>query len=712
MAQAARIALSSSRDIPFNKLVLSQSNVRRVKIGVSIDELAEDIARRTLLQGLSVRPVLDASGVETGMFEVPAGGRRFRALELLVKQKRLARTAPVPCVVRSSEDVTAEEDSLAENVQRAPLHPLDQFRAFMALRDQGAGDEEIAARFFVPVQVVRQRLRLAAASPKLHDIYADDGMTLEQLMAFTVTADHARQEEVWEALSQGRYREPYQIRRMLTDGAVRACDKRAQFVGLEAYQQAGGVVLRDLFQHDDGGWLQDPVLLDRLVVEKLGRETEPIAAEGWKWVEANQDFPYGHTNGLRRLIGEAIPLGDDEQAACDALKEEFDRLRAAHEADDELPEDVDARLGEIETALAAFEARPVRYDPAEVARAGAFVSLDASGALRIERGYVRAKDEPAPQIEQPADDGEPEVQTTRADPTAPAGQRTVVTVGGDRVGDPEPEEDESVKPIPERLLTELTGHRTLALRDALAGDPDTAFLAVLHGLALQAFYRFGTHSCLEIEAKSAGLGAQAPGLNDTASAKAIDARQKAWTGQLPGEPGDLWDALMGFDGDSRAALFAHCAALTVNATHEPWNRAAGRMAHADRLAQAVGLDMAAAGWTATADNYLGRVTKARILGAVREAKGERAAQLLEHLKKPDMAKEAQRLLADTGWLPEALRTPEHRTGEVEATPGIDGAAEPEALPAFLASDDEEEPTAGAEPDEPEPETGAQILAAE
>ncbi len=116
-----KITLSQSRDIPFNKLVLSQANVRRIKAGVSIEQLAEDIARRTLLQSLTVRPVLDDVGAETGMFEIPAGGRRYRALELLVKQKRLGRTAPVPCVVRT--EGLAEEDSLAENVQRAPLHP-------------------------------------------------------------------------------------------------------------------------------------------------------------------------------------------------------------------------------------------------------------------------------------------------------------------------------------------------------------------------------------------------------------------------------------------------------------------------------------------------------------------------------------------------------------------------------------------------------------
>ena len=98
-----KIILSSSRDIPFNKLVLSQSNVRRVKAGVSIEDLAASIARRGLIQSLSVQPVIDAEGVETGMFEVPAGGRRFRALELLVKQKRLAKIAPVPCIVRDND---------------------------------------------------------------------------------------------------------------------------------------------------------------------------------------------------------------------------------------------------------------------------------------------------------------------------------------------------------------------------------------------------------------------------------------------------------------------------------------------------------------------------------------------------------------------------------------------------------------------------------
>jgi hypothetical protein len=157
MANAVqKIKLSPSRDIPFNKLVLSQSNVRRVKAGVSIEQLAESIAQRTLLQSLSVRAVVDADGCETGMFEVPAGGRRYRALELLVKQKRMAKTQPVPCVVRDGG--IAEDDSLAENDERVGLHSARSVPRVTdtmgdRLRAYGLFGEIISWKlgFFVPV---------------------------------------------------------------------------------------------------------------------------------------------------------------------------------------------------------------------------------------------------------------------------------------------------------------------------------------------------------------------------------------------------------------------------------------------------------------------------------------------------------------------------------------------------------------------------------
>ena len=644
-----KITLSPSRDIPFNKLVLSQSNVRRVKAGVSVEELAEDIARRGLLQGLSVRPVYNADGVETGMFEIPAGGRRYRALELLVKQKRLAKTAPVPCVVR--EGGIAEEDSLAENVQRAPLHPLDQFRAFLALREKGQSEEEIAAAFFVSVNVVKQRLKLASVSPALLDAYADDGMTLDQLMAFTVSADHARQEQVFERLQTSYDKQPHTIRRMLTEGAVRASDKRVQFIRVDAYVEAGGAILRDLFQGDDGGWLQDVALVDQMVADKLRAESEAIAAEGWKWIEVAPDFAYGHTFGLRQLRGQEAPLTAEEEATRSALQADYDRLSEEYADADELPDDVDQRFGELETAIEAFETRPVMFDPADVVRAGAFVSIAHDGALRVERGYVRPEDElPTEPETGPAGDDQPDQAA------AASHGRASVTVDEPTT---QPEEDEGLSPISDRLLTELTAHRTLGLRQALGERPDVAFLAALHALSLKAFYHYGSDSCLDLDLKSVSFSAQAPGLNDSAAAEAIRIRHENWAKALPKDSADLWNALQGWDVDSRGGLFAHVVSLSVNAVHEAWNRRPRALAHADHLAQAVDLDMSTAGWKPTVENFLGRVTKGRILQAVAESKGQRAAESIEHLKKGDMAVKAKELLADSRWLPEPLRTPGH-----------------------------------------------------
>ncbi|MCB2011122.1 MAG: ParB N-terminal domain-containing protein [Geminicoccaceae bacterium] len=680
-----KITLSSARDIPFNKLVLSQSNVRRVKAGVSIEELAESIARRGLIQSLHVRPVLDADGVETGMFEVPAGGRRYRALELLMKQKRLAKTAPVPCVVGDAHSgVLIDEVSLVENMERAPLHPLDQFRAFQAMRDKGMTEEAIAAAFFIDVNVVKQRLRLVSVSPALLAIYADDGMKLEQLMAFTVSSDHGRQEQVWEAIKDGWQKEPYHIRRMLTETTVRAADKRAVFVGVEAYEAAGGIVLRDLFESDDGGWLQDAGLLDRLVAEKLKIVADEIAGEGWKWVEAALSFPYGHERGLRELVGATADLTEEERATREALRSEYDRIEAEYAEADELPDEIDARLGEIEQALDAFEQCPVIYDPADIAIAGVFVSLDSDGSLSVDRGYVRPEDE------RPVDaegDDTPEID---GGPVAtPAVQRAVITIGG-QPAESEDEEEDGVKPLPERLVIELTAHRTLALRNAVAEHPDIAMTLLLHKLVSDTFRHIAPTGCLEARVNHIFFSAQSEELKGSTPAREVAERHGRWGDHVPADDQALWDWLSHLDDGTRLDLLAHCVSFGVNALFErpnPYGSGVSqhgldvRLAQADRLARATGLDMVVAGWKPTVGNYLGRVTKPRILEAVREGAGERAAGLIDHLKKGDMAKEAERLLADTGWLPEPLRLVDHDD------PAADGEGD-EALPAFL--DDEED----------------------
>jgi ParB family transcriptional regulator, chromosome partitioning protein len=703
---APSLTLSPSRDIPFESLRLSQANVRRIKAEVSIEELAADIARRGLIQSLNVRPILDADGAETGLYEVPAGGRRFRALELLVKQGRLEPTAPIPCVVREADtDILAEDDSLAENMQREALHPLDQFRAFQALREKGRSDEEIAAAFFVTPAVVRQRLKLAAVSPRLLETYAEDGMRLEQVMAFTVTDDHARQEKVWEALQKSYSREPYEIRRLLTEKAVRASDKRVRFIGVEAYVAAGGQVSRDLFQEDHGGWCEDAPLVDRLVTERLRTEAEAIVREGWRWVDAGVDFAYGHTNGLRRVTGEAAELTEEEQSQRGALQTEYDALVDQHQDEAELPEEVDARLGKLEQLLESFENRPVRFDPAEIARAGAFVSIGHDGRLIIERGFVRPEDE-APVGEDVAGDGEEMGNRDGAvrghDQGRGAAGRTGVTMAGE-AAEGEDEED-AVKPLPERLVLELTAHRTLALREAVARHPEVALTLLLHKLVGDAFLSAsgrhgGSGHCLEASVRHVFFNVQPPGLKESPPAVSLQQMRNGWSQDLPADDQALWDWLAALDGASRLALLAHCVAYGINAVQEKIDRyggwgvsphgLSGRMRQADRLAKAVDLDLVEAGWRPTVETYLGRVTKPRILEAVREGAGAGKAELIAHLKKAEMAIEAERLLADTGWLPEVLRTQGFEDSSDAAVDGsaVDATGDPDAdLPAFLAGD--------------------------
>jgi ParB family transcriptional regulator, chromosome partitioning protein len=219
---------------------------------------------------------------------------------------------------------------------------------------------------------------------------------------------------------------------------------------------------------------------------------------------------------------------DDEIATRNALEAELDGLEQQYADAEEVPEKVDRRLGEIETALEALNDRPVVYDPAEVTYAGAFVSIDRDGNLRIERGCVRPEDElPVEPVQAKDQEAPPNAELSGK------AERGVITVGAGGTTEREAEEDDGLKPLSERLITELTAHRTVALRDALANDPDTASMAVLHALCLSAFYRFSSGSCLEISAKSASFGTQAPGLADSTSAKAIEVRHQQWASSCP-----------------------------------------------------------------------------------------------------------------------------------------------------------------------------------
>ncbi len=654
------------RDIALNKLKASPRNARRVgHTAEDIEARAASIRFKGLLQPLVVEPEVKEGGQESGYYLVTIGEGRRQALKLLAKRKLLSKTEPVRCVVDTTNDPA--EISLDENISRRDMHPADQFEAFKDLADRkGYGVEEIAARSGVSPQIVRQRLRLGAVAPALLDLYRQEALTLEQVTAFAVNPDPERQMQVYAQLSQMN-RQPYAIRRAMTDTKVPADDRRMLFVGLDAYVEAGGPVLRDLFSEDRGGWVEDVVLLDRLVLEKLSEIAETVRDdEGWKWAAASLDFPTGH--GCSRVWERVLQRSPEDAEALAALHAEEAALTDQWIDVQPSPPEVAARFEAIQAALEGY-GEDYGYDPADKARAGVFVMLSAYGQARVDRGFVRPEDEPAPELEG-EDDEDHGVFGDEAD--ADGADALDAEAGSDDEDEPaeEPVGDPSA-PLPARLVADLTAHRTAALRDALAGDPDLALVALVHALVLRVFGSGGFASCLDIRMGSHVLSSDADGIEDSVAGRANAERHAAWARQVPARAEAMWAFIVGLDGDSRAALLAHCVSLSLNAVRGVERRPLA-LAHAETLAAALNLDMTAY-WTPTAARYLDRVTKAHVLAAVTEGVSAEAAGRIAGLKKPDMVAAAEPLLAGTGWLPVLLRTAKPDHGQAEADP-VDPAA--------------------------------------
>jgi ParB family transcriptional regulator, chromosome partitioning protein len=599
------------QQIPLSNLVPSTVNVRRTGKKERVSELAASIKAHGLLQNLTVRPV--GKGTKhAGRFEVIAGGRRLAALQALAKDKAISADANIPCNV--IEDGIAAEISLAENALQCPMHPADQYEAFAALHEKhGQSAEDIAARFGVTPLVVRQRLKLGAVSPKLIKAYRNDEMNLEQLMAFTITDDHAQQERVWKELLPYR-RDRETILAALAGDQVAADDRRAVFVGAEAYQAAGGVITHDLFD-EKGGFFADPELLNRLVTEKLQAAADALKAEGWKWIEAAMAFPHEVTARMRRVYPKDANLTNAQRKRSKKVQQELRKIR---ESEDDWTPEMEAQDQRLEAEYDALER--AGYSPRDKAKAGVIVALSHNGGLRIECGLVRPEDEP---------------KTKAKKKTAAEGRAEGPTLSA-------------------KLVTELTAYRTKGLRNSLGAHSAMALTALVHTLALHTFHdEVGAEvSCLDIRPDSASLHREAEGIDESPAAVAIRERHEAWAKQLPEAPDDLWSFVAALDLARQVELLAHCTSLTAYAVQSPNGSPFER--DAVRLCTLTGLDMATA-WQPTAANYFSRVSKEAILEAVREAAGEDAAKRIASLKKSAMATEAEKLVAGKGWLPPILR---------------------------------------------------------
>lgn len=615
--------------VPLSRLVSRPTgrNVRKTP-RMSIPELAASIQRVGLLQNLIVTATADGE-----RYEVVAGGRRLAALKLLAKKHRISKEWDVPCLLVAGG--TARTASLTENVQREAMHPADQFEAFAALVAEGRPIEDIAADFSVTPLVVQRRLKLANVSQRLLADYRAEAVSLDQLMALAITDDHAAQEAAFYDAPTWQ-RSPYNLRDRLTEREIDAHrHPLVRFVGLDAYEAAGGGTRRDLFAEADSGvYLTDATLLERLAQDKLASLAAKVKAEGWAWVDATPGTTHADLQAFQRAPRQRRSPNKREAQCIEQLQTKMQALAeavdAALDADDEEKADALQEEGEhLGEQLQALEDSLQDYGEAVKAAAGAIVTVDRNGEAVIHRGLLR----------------EAEAKALRTL------ERLRQGFGSEADNDDEGEEADNAPKtaaMSDRLAQRLSAHRTAALQIEVARHPQVALAALVHGMVQTVLHGsyYGHDLPLGVKlTQQDRLEGMAPDWPESPAAVALRELQQVAGEALPEDWVELFAALLAKSQDELVRLLAVCVASTVDVVtlratqHQP----------GAELAQAVTLDMAA-WWQPTAEGYFQHVPKAAILEAVGEFAPEHVTRLAK-LKKGDIASEAERLADGTGWMP-------------------------------------------------------------
>ncbi|MEZ7175269.1 ParB N-terminal domain-containing protein [Pseudomonas mosselii] len=625
--------------VPLSRLVSRPTgrNVRKTP-RMSIPELAASIQRVGLLQNLIVTVTVTVTA-DGERYEVVAGGRRLAALKLLAKKRRISKEWEVPCLLVA--DATARTASLTENVQREAMHPADQFEAFVALVAEGRPIEDIAADFSVTPLVVQRRLKLANVSPRLLADYRAEAVSLDQLMALAITDDHAAQEAAFYDAPTWQ-RSPHNLRDRLTEREIDAHrHPLVCFVGLDAYEAAGGGTRRDLFAEADSGvYLTDATLLERLAQDKLASLAAEVKPEGWAWVDATPGMTHADLQAFQRAPRQRRSPNKREAQRIEKLQTKMQALAeavdAALEAEDEEKADALQEEGErLGEQLQALEDGLQDYAPNVKAAAGAIVTIDRDGQAVIHRGLLR----------------EAEAKALRTL------ERLRQGFGCEADNDDEGEDNNPPKTaaMSDRLAQRLSAHRTAALQIEVARHPQVALAALVHGMVQTVLqercYGYSRDSLpLGVSLKQQDrLESLAPDVSESPAAVALHTLQEVAGEALPEDSAELFAVLLAKSQDELVRLLAVCVASTVDvvtprATPQP----------GAELAQAVGLDMAA-WWKPTADGYFQHVPKAAILEAVGAFAPSHVTRLAK-LKKGEIASEAERLADGAGWMPAIFRT--------------------------------------------------------
>lgn len=602
--------MSSQIDmIPLNKLVFSPKNVRTVSTTKEKDkELIAMIDALGVVQNLSVIP-------RNKKYEVAAGGRRLAALNHLKDTGKITGTYEVPC--RIIDDAQATAISYAEN-QRADMHPADEFMAYQKLADEGKTAKEIAGMFGVSLAKVKQRLKLAGVAPQLVDHYREGKLTLEAVMAFTVSDDHEKQVACYKELPSFQM-SPHRIRSILLDQALQTDDTLVKFVTLAAYKKASGTVTSDLFE--SVSYINDRELLEQLATEKLEAERDRLLAMGWKWGEIGFDYRCTHEYN-RKLEAEFANIPEELSTTLKEKNAELDKLNAKDydewtDEDQALEDSLSEEINQLEDDQEQYR----NFTDEQKAVAGVVVYVAHGGTIAVEFGCVKKEDMKA------------------AFPPSKGG------ASGSGVGSGLVDDDFAMES--QSLMHDLRNFKLQAVQSELLKDEELAYDLMVFSIARQVLGERGWYDrVLSVSTETYNMESTA-GIDDTDPAKAIEAFKKSldvsWMGFE--DEDDKFKAFREISRAQKKKILSYCTALTFT-SH-------GENPLATVVLEMMQFDMAQH-WQPTKDNYFSRVKKDDLLEIGKSQLGDQWFD--------DNAKKQKGLLVDIldaadgmkGWMPACL----------------------------------------------------------
>ena len=615
--------------VPFNSLTLSDANIRKVS-PTAIEGLADSILAEGVIQNLVVVPSKKKKGLNS--YGVVAGKRRFLAMTLLLNEGKITSDYDVPVLVKNRD--SAAISSVIENLQREKMHPVDEFKAFKLLADEGMSVQEISLRSGTSERGVRQRLCLGSASPELLDECLAGNITLEQLMVLSQIDDHDKQNALWFNTPNGWQREPHNLRKLINGEVIYVSDKLVKFVGLEEYQTQGGVVSFDLFEPDDKSIIEDRSLLESLATAKL---TDAAKDLGWAWFEVAIDEDYSFINGFSRTYQEARDMTDAENEQWEMwekryaeLEEMLEGLLESYSEDDEhqgpLITDTQKEIEQLDEVMSAFQQGLLGWHDKK-SFAGVYVVLTSNGQPRMIEGLVKKE----------------EVRKLKADKSG--GDSNNRNHGNDA-------DDNGVK-LSNSLNEYLASVRASALQAELIKNQRIGLVLLCHSLTLTTFYRYwSAHKqlAIEVESHSDTLGKHS--LEDLPSSVFISELFAEWQAKMP-EEGDLLSFLLTLDDSELISLAVFCASFGLK-LHTCTDDSQVRYSVLSSLLGVKLTDY----WQPTADNFFNRLNRP-VIAHVLSGAGVGTEGITDKMKKAEVAARAGDLIKQNpAWLPDILRVGE------------------------------------------------------